>query len=296
MGSQASVRLDILSRLYDRMGWTLSHGHNNLHRTKAIREIGGFGLSATCEDTIVSLQLGRKGWRIILVATITYDTEPRNVFAFRRRAVRWARQTADAIAAFRSEVTWPHGYLMARHLFSYLLPSMCLGLLALVAVMTDVSPGHAWDILNSNFLLKPGHLLPGLISYLLCTAFLLILSLRIRLFLLAGGNLCTFCLSVFLSGAVFGFCSFHVTFGLLRSFLLGRTGFLPTGMTPARDCHLRGIWRAMAIPWLIYIGLAGVLVSKPGLLIFGFNLMWSASLVTAPFVLWLFHQDQRESR
>lgn len=295
MGSQAGVRLRILSRLHDRMGWSLSHGHNNLHRTKAIQELGGFGLSATCEDTIASLQLGQNGWRIILVDTVSHDSEPCNVFAFRRRTVRWARQTADVITTFRSGVTWPHGCLMARHLFSYLLPLICIGLLAFISVTTDMTMNQAWDILRGNFMLRHGHVLPGLIGYLLCMAFLLIVSLRLCLFLLVGGDFCTFFLSTFLSGAVSGFCSFHITLGVLQSFLLNRTSFLPTGTTPFWTCQLFDIWRAMAIPWTIYMGITGILLSKPGLLIFGLNLIWAASLVTTPFVLWLFHKDQKES-
>lgn len=294
MGSQADVRFRILNRLHDRIGWSLSHGHNNLHRTKAIRELGGFNLSASCEDTLTSLQLARKGWRIILVDTVSHDSEPYNVFAFRRRIVRWARQTVDVITVYRSEVTWAHAWLMARHLFSYILPFFCISLLAFIAVTTDITMDQAWDILCGNFMLKHGYALSGLIGYMLFISFLLIVLLRLYLFLLAGGDFRTFLLATFLSGAVSSFCSFHITLGVVQSLLLNRTGFTPTGIPSVQTCRLSEIVRAMAIPWIIYIGITCLLLSKPGLLFFGFNLIWAGVFVTTPFALFLFHKDQRE--
>ena len=101
----AWLRKRILLRLHDRIGWTLSDGHNNLHRTAALLDVNGFDTSASCEDTIVSLRLTNRGWRIIRVDTQTFDTEPNNVFVYRRRSVRWARQTVDAILEVRGRTS-----------------------------------------------------------------------------------------------------------------------------------------------------------------------------------------------
>src|SRR5262249_20591865 len=88
-----SLRAVVLNRLYNRIGWTLSQGHNNLHRVGALREIGGFDTSASCEDTVTSLRLIQAGWRIIYSDVTSFDAEPTNILQHRKRTVRWARQT-----------------------------------------------------------------------------------------------------------------------------------------------------------------------------------------------------------
>ena len=296
MGCQAKIRLRILSRVHDRMGWSLSHGHNNLHRLEAVRQVGGFDLSSTCEDTLISLRLAREGWRIILVETLSHDAEPHNVFTFRRRMVRWARQTADLVITFRSTVTRPHAWLIARHLFSYMLPMLCIVLLAFVTLTTRITMSQALEITCGNFMLKDGYIIPGLISYLLLTSFTLVVALRLSLFILSGGRLRTFLLSTILGGAVSSFCTLHVIFGMIQSFASNRTGFSPTGIYERRSHGIAEIIREMAIPWFIYVGITGVLFSKPGLLVFGLNLVWAMSLVTAPFILFAFHRDLRRGQ
>jgi hypothetical protein len=294
IGSQARPRLHVLRRLYDRIGWSLSHGHNNLHRTAAILDVGGFGLAATCEDTVISLALGRRDWRIILVDTVSHDAEPDSAFSFRRREVRWARQTADTIRAFSGGVTWQHRCLLARHLLSYLVPLLSIVLLGFVAITADLDLARAWQIARGDLLLETGFVLSGLLSYLLVGSFTLVVLLRLRLFLLSGGDLRTFFSSALLAGAMYGFNSLSVTLGVVRSLLFGRTGFSPTGRKASRDVRLVAFWRAMMFSWVLYVAIALLFVSKSGLLLLGFNLPWTATLVTAPAVLWRFHSDQRE--
>lgn len=273
MGCQAEIRLRILSRVHDRIGWSLSHGHNNLHRFKAVRQVGGFDLSSTCEDTLISLQLARVGWRIILVETISHDAEPYNVFAFRRRMVRWARQTVELLITFRSTVTRPHAWLIARHLFSYMLPMLCIVLLAFITFTTHITMSQALEITCGNFTLRDGYVIPGLIGYLLLTSFILIVAFRLSLFIMSGGRFRTFLLSTILGGAVSSFCTLHVIFGMIQSLASKHTGFSPTGIYELRSNGIIEIIYEMAIPWFIYVGITGVLFLKPGLLVFGLNLV-----------------------
>lgn len=295
VSAQQRVRFRILSRLYDRIGWTISHGHNNLHRTKAIRELGGFGLDVSCEDTIASVQLALRGWRLILVDVVTYDSEPGDVFAFRRRQVRWARQTTEVITASETRVTWLHGLLLTRHVLSYVVPFICVALLALVSIRGALGAGDIVSLLRRNLMLRPGHVLLGLVTYGLFGGSMSIVLLQLVAAVREGGSRRMFFLSACLNGAVLSFCCINVMVGVLRSLLMDRADFVPTGHRSKETKYsFVEIWRAMWMPWLIYGGIAAVLLSKPPLLALGFNLLWITTLISAPFVLYLFHRDQIE--
>src|SRR4030042_1777176 len=210
--------------------------------------------------------------------------------------VRWARQTVDVLMNFKGKVTWSHGFLIARHFFAYLLPFSIIVLLVFVSLTTDIPVEQAWDIVCGNFSLRQGYIIPGLIGYLFCTVFFLTMSLRLCLFCQAGGSFSSFLLSTILWWAISGFCSFHIVLGILKSFLFGKTVFSPSGMHSANHYRLYDFWRAMAIPWIIYIGIMGILLTKPGILLFGINSIWATTLLLTPLVLWLFHVDHRRDK
>jgi cellulose synthase/poly-beta-1,6-N-acetylglucosamine synthase-like glycosyltransferase len=73
----------------------LSTGHNNLYRTTAIQNVGGFDERFVAEDIALTLNLARAGYASRLVAIETYEAEPEHVFAYIARLLRWAKQTVQ---------------------------------------------------------------------------------------------------------------------------------------------------------------------------------------------------------
>jgi hypothetical protein len=73
----------------------LSTGHNNLHRTEAIIEVGGFDEEFIAEDIAVTLKLVRAGYTSKLVNLIAFEAEPEHIFSYVRRLLRWAKQTVQ---------------------------------------------------------------------------------------------------------------------------------------------------------------------------------------------------------
>jgi hypothetical protein len=75
---------------------TFSTGHNNLHRTQAVLEVGGFNEDFVAEDIVLSLTLLQHGFRSVLTDVVASDAEPEHIFSFVRRQQRWAAQTIQA--------------------------------------------------------------------------------------------------------------------------------------------------------------------------------------------------------
>ena len=290
----AGVRMDILERVHDRIGWTLSHGHNNLHRSRAILEVGGFPVEASCEDTLLSLHLDALGWRTILVDTISYESEPPDVFSFARRHVRWARQTVDVVATCRLRPHLGLLTLLTRHVLSYLLPAVCISLLAYSALATPrLSVEDAWSILTANYGLADGYVLSGLTSYLIAATFIGIVAMRLLLCLRRGVPMRCAIPSCALGGSLSAYCGLRAIAGMLRSSVGHRSGLTPTGSKMNASPSLTQIAASMGWSWTVYLGIAGALLMNAGLLLLGLNAIWATVLVSAPVVLWWFHRDCR---
>ncbi len=286
LSSQHAVRNRILCHLYDAIGWTLSHGHNNLHRTAAILLIGGLDTTATCEDTATSLRLSRHGWRVIFVETTSYDAEPKDILAFRRRHVRWARQTIDVIAAMRLDVGISQGLLMARHVLGYVLPSAGTASIALFLLYSTFS--------SATWVPARAQVLETAFAYAFVGSLLTIALLRMLLCVRAGQRVGVLLLSSALHSAAVAFCCMHVVVGILQSLVRQRVGFAPTGKAKGMPPTFRTLLYSMAGPWGVYASV-GVTTAIRASTVGAVKLFWLGCFVGSPLVLWLFHRDQKRS-
>jgi hypothetical protein len=282
VGLPSVLRGRILARVHVRLGWTLSNGHNNLHRTCAVRAVGGFPTTASCEDTLVSFALRAEAWRILLVETRALEGEPSEPFAYRRRYVRWARQTVDVLLCYRKRLPKSLVVLMARHLLAYLIPLAGVGIVALTVLLAGRTPHMEYAV---RFVAIPKWMMWLYTAPLAGVGALLVV--RALIFRREGIGLLGFIGSSLVSGALHAFCCLHVGVGILRSITFGCVGFVPTG---ARTIHplrpARRAW-AMALPSLIYLGLA-LLLSREGLgPIEPFASYWAWSMAFGPAVLWV---------
>jgi cellulose synthase/poly-beta-1,6-N-acetylglucosamine synthase-like glycosyltransferase len=287
IGDFAWVRRAVLIRVHAWIGWALSQGHNSLHRIAALREIGGFDTCASCEDTLTSLRMRNFGWRTIIVGTVTFDAEPRNVFAHRRRSVRWARQTLDAILARHGGSDPRLSLLLARHLYSYLLaalwPFMLIPFL-LISIRTEQrccvagwSAGPSWLAVAS---ISP---FLGLLT---------LLSLRIFFWWRIKRTLKGFFASSALSGAAAVFSSADVFLGLISSLLIRQTQFVPTGIVRKDRLGMVSLWNAMKLSTLARV------IALSCYLLAGRRELPLMTIIVLPFIvaptliLWWYHRDQ----
>jgi cellulose synthase/poly-beta-1,6-N-acetylglucosamine synthase-like glycosyltransferase len=97
-------------RLDNLAATTLSTGHNNLHRTSAVLQAGGFNERLIAEDIALTLSLQQHGFRSVLTNVIAFEAEPEHIFSFVRRQGRWAAQAVQA-----ASVKWGQLPLSARY-------------------------------------------------------------------------------------------------------------------------------------------------------------------------------------
>ena len=285
------VRNRILSRLHDAIGWTLSHGHNNLHRTAAIRALEGFDTTATCEDTTTSLHLLRDGWRIILVETASHDAEPRDIVAFRRRHVRWARQTVEAVGALKLQAGLAPVLLMVRHVLAYLLP--IAGTVSLALFLTGkTSRGPLPGIPSLGP--EAARLLGSVVVFALSGSLVAIALLRVLHCVLARQRLRALFLSSLLNSAAVAFCCAQTALGLLRSLLHRRVVFTPTGAARRLSPTFRHLLQSMSWTWIVWLAVAAMAARQPFLEAGLLKVFWLVCFTGSPLLLWFFHRDQTE--
>jgi hypothetical protein len=85
MASNASIRLS------NRLGVTLSNGHNNLCRTSHLISVGGFDERYVSEDQATTLNLIALGLSCYIVDVTSYEIVPPSLSALKRRTRRWVR-------------------------------------------------------------------------------------------------------------------------------------------------------------------------------------------------------------
>lgn len=110
-------------RLLNRLDSTLSVGHNNLYRTAAMREIGGFAEGYIAEDfatTIVLLETTT--WKCKTAAVRSYERSPANFAEYARRQARWAYQTFQLCSLTTSRLAWEVKLALLRALYHFAFP------------------------------------------------------------------------------------------------------------------------------------------------------------------------------
>jgi cellulose synthase/poly-beta-1,6-N-acetylglucosamine synthase-like glycosyltransferase len=296
VGLFSATRARVLHRLYDRIGWSLSSGHNNLHRVRAIKDVGGFDLAATCEDTLLSLNLVRRGWRIMHVPTGSLDSEPDNALSYRRRHNRWARQTVEVIKASKTGLPLSQALLMGRHIVAHLLPLACVMLFILGILGTpNVTAREGWSILRGSFTATHGDML-AMMRYSAIFVFLSLAILRVVVCLIVRCRLLELLSSFLLGGALISFACFDTASGMLRSAVGRPVKFTPTGALAGAKSNLVDLTKSMLIPWTLYCLVTIRAFFSPGILVIGFNLLWCLILLSSPLLLWILQGCSIEGR
>lgn len=86
-----------IDKLANNCDLIVSWGHNNLHRTQLVKEIGGFDERFISEDFATGLELIGKGYKCKLVDVLSYDMTPDNVYDYTQRHIRWAKQNLELL-------------------------------------------------------------------------------------------------------------------------------------------------------------------------------------------------------
>ena len=291
LGTLAKPRMRILSRVHSQLGWLLSFGHNQLVRLSAIRSIGDFDEAFTCEDTVLSLELARENWGIRILNAWSEDTEPEEFFQYRRRYLRWARQTLELFGGNWNEVPIGLKIVLCRHLFSYVSPIASMALFLLSIWSWPWPFRETKEFMSCALQLLPGYEIVGELTWLGIGFLGFFFVLRFVMSKLEGIPLRAQLRAAPFLGIPNALLIIPIGRALLTSMTTTPVQFIPTG-----DKHrhndlgpFASLLEATASSVVILSLAAGVLVHPASLLV-GLNAIWLAMIlfsVAARLILWV---------
>ena len=297
LGSVAHFRFYIATRFANRTGLILSWGHNQLLRTQAIFEVGGFCEKISPEDSTLSLELSRAGYSIQLVDISSYDTDPPNIFAFMRRIVRWAGQTAEVFLLPWDGASIRLKLLLCHHFYTYTVHNIYLLLLLYTAWGFDshgISPLKLFQFIGNNF---EEMWLWTLVLAEMTLLWMLQFVLRFCLALRAGISIKKFFTHLLLATALHSLTGMAVDYSIIKVLLGKKMVFRPTNIKKIDSKNDMFNFRMDAIFWFfsgttILLGMC----LRNYLLFFSLNGLWILFWIAAPFTLLFFHRDQIDRR
>lgn len=280
----SKISLFMAERLNNRLGITLSAGHNNLCRVHDIKSVGGFDEGFISEDHATTLNLLQKGKTCKLVNACSYEGVPENLSYFVRRAARWARSDVQLLAH-----KWPATSLVLQiHLF--LKAAVHILWIPYLFGMFRITWGFrtTWkdvvDLVN-YLVVEGGFLQPDVLPI---TFFLLVFVAYLYLAHAPIGWVLKLPAKNYLWHVIHGMCLgfatvIPVVWSLSKSFLRQPFPFNPTpkssGSTSIQE-YLAVIWPAIVLGLGVGLGV----FHNPAVLLF--NWLWILPLAATPFILY----------
>jgi len=102
-----------------RLKTLLSYGHNDLVRTKYIKEIGGYDEAFVSEDFATSLRLFEKGYEIRMVDVESSEAMPNTVQSYAKRQARYCKQSFQILRLLPLSVPLTTKLRLAMNAYSY---------------------------------------------------------------------------------------------------------------------------------------------------------------------------------
>jgi cellulose synthase/poly-beta-1,6-N-acetylglucosamine synthase-like glycosyltransferase len=279
------LRFYAVYKLSNHLDTIMSWGHNNLVRTSALLEVGGFDASYVGEDFATALNLIAHGWACKMVDLVSYDAEVESVRAYRKRTLRYAKQTLQiALSGTR-----PVPLLANLHVFisSYFFLVWIVYMIGKLVVVWGYrsSFDDYWRLarlVSSGNLVHSG-ILPGLLLAGFYTFQLVLARLPIAWRLGIGTN--DYLWHMFVYMAIHYYLMFPLVWEQLKTLLGGEVQFTVTKPRESVcDMSLRQI--AGDMRWTLLFGavIALGLVRNPLALLF--NFVWIVPLLLSPIVIY----------
>jgi|GEM_PF-2077321 len=293
-------RARVFERVHGRLGCLVSFGHNQVIRLSALKDVGGFDETLTCEDTVLSLKLASKQWRTEVADVWTYDCDPETVFAYIRRTLRWAQQTVELFHRPWFDVPIRLKLLICRHLLNYCLPVVGIVLLCLSLWLGPFSAQSAWSFFISSIFFVDRYEVYGLAIWSNLTIVVAYLILQTIIAILEGVSFRSLLVSWALGSAPYLFMLIPLIISLVGSAMGYRTRFVPTNSkyALAQDARFNHQILLIFAACILVVFLGIAVIRRPGSLLVGFNAIWLAYLFTSPiaFSILVIAEDRKFSR
>ncbi len=270
----------------------LSVGHNDLFRTAAIREAGGFSEDYVAEDYATCVKLLNRSWRCVAVPVDSYERVPANIAEYSKRRIRHACQTFQLGSLNVQGLTWAARLRLIKAVYYYTQPVVSM-IAAILLIYLNAS--H----IAVNLKMPGNHGVANFGDYLWFTGFwvliwllpIIILLVRAKALHLPAGE----CLETLLfEAAVFSVTAWSVVCGQVRYWVRGRRHleFEITGTEPRPSF---GRVLKMAGPGLV-IYLASLVSVLLNPILSGLNLLWLAPAVLSPLIVYRYQEARHDRR
>jgi cellulose synthase/poly-beta-1,6-N-acetylglucosamine synthase-like glycosyltransferase len=263
-------------RIGNRFASNFSAGHNNLFRTSAVKEIGGFTEKYIAEDYATWIKLIQNKWRSITVPVESYERAPMNLVEYTKRRARHACQTFELASMSLRGISWTARLRLLKALHFYSLP--IIGLLSAIFLIY-INAGVCLSGINLESTTAPGYSTIVIFWSIITVLMLVCPAVRSRA---EGIPISSFIRSIFFEGAVFTLASWTVASKLIRYWAGRPLQFNVTGIEskPSFISILK-----MSTPGLLiyFIALISILINP---YFSGLNLVWAIPAVISPIIVY----------
>ena len=270
-------------RLANAYSTPLIMGHNNLLRTDAIREVGGFDEDYVCEDLAISLKLLEQGYEVKYVDLVTFESCPETAAAYAKRNIRWGNGTIEVARKGTRKIPYIGNFHLFMTTFSYLIYLVYLPGMFVVTWGFTSSFGDAALLL---YLILTGKILlmPVFIPLLLIFVYVFIFYfLRLPLALKLHVSLKDYFLGLLVIPAVDFYMLIPMIYGMLKTIGGEKVHFNVTSKEILTPSLLR-VFRTMGIMTLIWVLLIIGVLRNP--VSFIFNFFWLIPFIGTPFIIY----------
>jgi cellulose synthase/poly-beta-1,6-N-acetylglucosamine synthase-like glycosyltransferase len=270
--------------LNNRLGITLSNGHNNLCRTSLLQGIGGFDERFISEDHATTLNLMDKGLACEVIDVESFEMMPVDLFAFKRRTRRWVRNDIQLLKHPWRGVSLAIQFRLMLHVILHFLwlPAVVILLYTLWSTSSSLGDIVAF---SSYLIYQRGYQHPQVVSILIVFLVYLVylygapipqaITSRTGVRAYLHSAFVTFCL---------GFAAMFDVIYALASALAGvRFPFEVTPKKHSSDTLLSFVADNWILCILIFVTMAGI---EQNPVIIMFNWTWIIPLLASPMVLY----------
>jgi len=266
----------------------LSWGHNNLHRTKYIKYIGGFDENFVAEDYATSITLIKKGFDCKLVDVISYEEVPQTIQSYTQRYIRWAKQTIELRKISKDGLC----FATKLHLFMgfYTYTIWIIVFLGMTIAAWGYSTSSEDVIFMIDYIVSYGFFEsePVISAIILFYVFDLIIF-RLPLVSKLSIPIIKYWKSVFLTISIHSYIMFLLTKSVLKTLLGEKVRFEVTkkGFEDSRLSFMQILKRMDFGLFLNLLLLIGI-INNP--LFLFFNYLWTIPLLLSPIVIYLLQE------
>ena len=284
-GTMIPLSMYISEKLGNECALIVSWGHNNLHRTKMIMDIGRFNERFISEDYATGLALLKRGYECKIVDVISYDSMPETIQSYTKRSLRWAKQTLQLIKFDTSNIQ----FNTQLHLFMAIYNNLIYTIFSIGMLYTIFSSSSS--LIDSVRIIKL--VVSGEIFQTNCVTFVLLLFyilnfsfLRLPLASTLGISATDYCKSLLLDVAIGCYMMIPLFREELKTILGEDLNFEVTekNRNPRKISFFQLI-RDMKIVILFNLALVFGLSQNPAFLIF--NFIWLIPWLFSPIVIYL---------